>query len=391
MRIGLVLPEAPQYSETFFNYKIKGLRASGFNVIVFSNKKKKGKNYFKSVSSFPVDGSKKVKQFFLFTAVIFYTFISSPLSAKKLFLLERKDGRSFYKSLKTIYLNAHILRYKLDWLHFGFATMALKRENTAKAIGAKMGVSFRGYDINIYPLKHPDSYKKIWDNVDKVHTISDYLYYKALKLGLPGNKPFKKITPAIDISLFKLKGDLGKIHVPLRILTVGRLNWIKDYETSIYAMKDLNAKGIDFIYKIIGDGKEFERLKFAVYQSGLGDKIIFSGRAAHSQINNLMNESDIYLQTSLQEGFCVSVLEAQAAGLLCVVSDAEGLKENVVDGSTGWIVNRRDPEAFANKIVEVINLPGDKRKEIALNARKRVETDFKIEDQELKFVNFFTE
>ncbi len=104
-----------------------------------------------------------------------------------------------------------------------------------------------------------------------------------------------------------------------------------------------------------------------------------------------MNESDIYLQTSLQEGFCVSVLEAQAAGLLCVVSDVEGLKENVVDGSTGWIVNRRDPEAFANKIVEVINLSDDKRKEIALNARKRVETDFKIEDQKLKFVNFFTE
>jgi len=102
-----------------------------------------------------------------------------------------------------------------------------------------------------------------------------------------------------------------------------------------------------------------------------------------------MRESDIYIQTSLQEGFCVSVLEAQASGLLCVVSDADGLKENVIDGITGWVVKRREPGEFASKIEYVINLPEEMRKEISINARKRVEENFTIENQNLLFKEFF--
>ena len=102
-----------------------------------------------------------------------------------------------------------------------------------------------------------------------------------------------------------------------------------------------------------------------------------------------MNESDIYIQPSYQEGFCVSVLEAQATGLLCIVSDADGLKENVIDGETGWIAPKRDPEGFAGKITEVINMSFEKRKETALKARQRVEKEFSLEDQKKKFIEFF--
>ena len=102
-----------------------------------------------------------------------------------------------------------------------------------------------------------------------------------------------------------------------------------------------------------------------------------------------MNESDIYIQPSYQEGFCVSVLEAQATGLLCIVSDADGLKENVVDGETGWIAPKRDPEGFAEKVTEVINMSFEKRKETALKARQRVEKEFSLEDQKKKFIEFF--
>ena len=154
-------------------------------------------------------------------------------------------------------------------------------------------------------------------------------------------------------------------------------------------MKILKEKGIDFIYNIVGAGTELERLTFAVYQSGLQDRVFFSGKKEHKEINNMMRESDIYLQTSMQEGFCVSVLEAQASGLLCIVSDADGLKENVQEDVTGWIVKRRDPQAFASKIEYVINMPEYKRKEVSINARKRVEESFTIENQNLLFKEFF--
>ena len=390
-RIGLVLPDAPQYSETFFNYKIKGLQDTGFDVIVFSGKRSNDKYFFKHYGAYPVYKGKPVKQFFQLSFIILVTFLKSPSKVKNLFSAERKDGNSFTESLKTVYINAHILPHKLEWLHFGFATMSLKRENVAKAIGAKMSVSFRGYDINIFPLKNKNCYLKLWKNVDKIHTISDYLHAKALKQGLTKEINFEKITPAIDISLFKQKDNLGKIKNPPHILTVGRLNWIKNYETAISAMKILKDKRIDFIYNIIGEGIELERLKFAVHQSGLNERVFFLGKMDNKKVTEKMREADIYLQPSLQEGFCVSTLEAQATGLLCIVSDADGLRENVIDEKTGWIVPKRDPEAFAEKIEEVLELTEEKRKIIAMNARQRIEKEFKTEDQIRKFKEFFDE
>lgn len=391
MRIGIVLPDLPKYSETFFNYKIKGLQASGFDVIVFSSKRNNKKYYFKHSGQYPTHNGKYFRQFFLFNYVLALTFIKSPSNFTKLFSLERKDKKSVGESLKTVYINAHIISEKLDWLHFGFATTAIRRENVAAAMGAKMGVSFRGFDINVYPLKNPGCYNKLWEKVDKVHSISKYLYSKALDSGLSAETKYEIISPAIDINLFKAKKNPDKPGSPVKILTVGRLNWIKNYETSISAMKILKDRGINYIYNIIGTGSELERLKFAVYQSGLDDRVFFIGELGHKEITERMSESDIYLQTSFQEGFCVSVLEAQATGLICVVSDADGLKENVIDNETGYIVPKRSPEKFAEKIIDLINLPVEKRKEISLNSRKRVERDFLIEEQQKKFVKFFKE
>ena len=47
-----------------------------------------------------------------------------------------------------------------------------------------MGVSLRGYDIDIYPLKHKSCYSLMWRKVDKIHSISYSLLKKARKFGL---------------------------------------------------------------------------------------------------------------------------------------------------------------------------------------------------------------
>jgi len=388
MRIGLVLPEAPQYSETFFNLKIKGLKESGFDVILFTGNKNKKISDLEIRSAYPVKQGNIFSQVIMFVYVILQSFLFSPKRSFNLFRFEFKDGKNFNESIKSVYFNAHIISQDIDILHFGFTTMALRRENTAKSIGALMSVSLRGYDINIYPLKNPGCYKKVWENTDKVHSISEYLRSKAVRYGLSENTPYKKITPAVDPDKFPLAELRKNISSP-RILTVGRLNWIKNYETAISAMKLLSDDGVNFEYTIVGDGPETERLKFAVYQYNLGDKIIFAGKKSHEEVKELMNKADIYLQPSFEEGFCVSVLEAQAAGLMCIVSDAEGLKENVIDGETGWVVPKRDFQTFKNKITEITDMSYVNRKKISDNARSRVVKDFKAEDQKKYFKEFF--
>ena len=118
-------------------------------------------------------------------------FLKRPFVILRFLRLEKKDGVSIRSRWENLYLNCHILKEKLDWLHFGFATLTLRRENVARAIDARMGVSLRGYDICIYPLKHPECYQRVWSKVNKIHSISYDLLAVAKEHGL--NKKISQI------------------------------------------------------------------------------------------------------------------------------------------------------------------------------------------------------
>ncbi len=155
------------------------------------------------------------------------------------------------------------------------------------------------------------------------------------------------------------------------------------------ALAKLKEEGIPFHYTIIGDGSEMERLVFAAHRLDIIDQVTFTGKLEHEEIKQKLKRSDVYLQYSIQEGFCNSVLEAQALGLLCVVSDAEGLPENIIDNETGWVVPKCNATAFSEKLKEVIALPKIKKEEITKNAQKRVVDQFTIEQQQNQFVEFY--
>lgn len=303
--------------------------------------------------------------------------------------LERREGSGFGALIKKIYLNAHLLKVKADWLHFGFATMALGSETVATAIGAKMAVSFRGFDIAVYPVKHPGCYKTLWKYLDKGHTISDDLLVLAKKHGLPDGIPIEKITPAIDVNQFKSDSKIVNVE-ELIFMTTGRLHWKKGFVHTIEALAILKAQGLKFIYKIVGEGPEYERIAFAAYQLGLKEEVQFLGKLPHQQVKEELERANIYIQYSIQEGFCNAVLEAQAMGKLCIVSNAEGLPENVLHEKTGWVVPKYSPNALARTISKIVALSPEEKSTIAQNAKKRVKEEFNIEKQQREFLNFYS-
>ncbi|MDG2274724.1 MAG: glycosyltransferase [Flavobacteriaceae bacterium] len=284
------------------------------------------------------------------------------------------------------------MKKKIDWLHFGFATQAIGRENIAKAVGAKMAVSLRGFDIGIYPLKNPKCYDLLWLNINKLHVISNDLLNLAYANGFKKNVPYQKITPAIDTSFFinKSSNDTTKKN-QLQLMTIGRLHWKKDYTSVIIALKNLKDRGIDFEYTIIGDGPEEEKLKYLVYELGLINNIIFTGKISQKEILIYFKKGHFYLQYSLQEGFCNAVLEAQSMGVLPIVSNAEGLSENVLNNITGWVIKKNSPKLLAEKIVEVINLPDGNKEKIRKQAIERIKKEFNIEKQQKEFIDFYTQ
>jgi len=389
MKIGLVLPALPGYSETFFTNKIKGLHENGHQVYLFVSGRSK-KNFDKAkVIRGPYISGNQTRNAIVSVWALFKLAFKAPITAIRLIRLERSDGSSWTNAIKRLIINSHILPYRLDWLHFGYAAMGVERELVGKAIGAKTAFSMRGHDIIEFPLKNPGCYNRLWKNVDKVHTISEDLLNVAISLGLPKEIPVMKITPAIETSKFYCKRDRLLKNGEINITTVSRLHWVKGLGYVLDALALLNNEGIKFKYKIIGTGDETEYLNFSINQLGLNKNVKLLGKLDHNSIPPILKQTDIYIQYSLSEGFCNAVLEAQAAGCLCIVSDAEGLNENVLDGRTGWVVTKRRSDLLAQKILEIINAPQSELLEISHRAAERIQAEFNLEKQRKEFVTFY--
>jgi len=387
MQIGIVLSNCPGYSETFFNSKIKGLKESGMAVTLFCQKEDD------SFQLCPVVVAPKVSANPILMACYFFKeFIQLLPYLRRVFrfiALEKKEGTSLLQIVKMLYLNAHLLKPNLDWLHFGFSTLAIGSETVAKSIGAKMAVSFRGFDIAVYPIKHPSCFTRLWKYVDKIHAISDDLLVLAKNHGLPESVTVEKITPAIDINMFQSPPQEFPRTDKIIFITTGRLHWKKGFVQTIEALAILKKQGLKFTYKIIGEGAEYERIAFAAYQLGLKDNVEFLGKLQHAEVRTQLEDATIYLQYSIQEGFCNAVLEAQAMGKLCIVSNAEGLPENVINVQTGWVVPKYNPQALAETIHKVIDLSPEQKLTISQNAQKRIKEEFNIEKQQREFLEFY--
>ncbi|WP_242155139.1 glycosyltransferase family 4 protein [Aestuariivivens sediminis] len=390
IKIGLVLIAVPGYSETFFRNKIHGLQANGIEVVLFVNDFKRDEdNLGCKVISAPDFSKGVLKTVITSLWLIVKALFIQPKKNYNYFWLERKDGISVKNCVKHIIRHQYVFSESLDWLHFGFGMLAIDRENVAKAIGAKMAVSFRGSDLYLSPLKHPGCYSRLFTKPVKYHVLSLSMQETLTAYGISKTMVWV-IPPAIDVNFFNKTH--GEDALPgLNFLTVARLHWKKGLEYTLEALALLKNKGLVFHYFIIGTGDQYERLVFAAHQLGLKDSVTFLGKLTPKEVRAYMAQSDIYLQYSIQEGFCNAVLEAQAMGNLCVVSDAEGLPENVLHNKTGWVVPKRQPQALADQIQDILALPDSKKEGIRNQAVNRVQTKFRLEHQERDFYDFYSE
>lgn len=387
MRIGIVLPSVPGYSETFFKNKIEGLQSHGFEVILFVKNRKGHASYLCPIVVHPSLSGNGLVRSLQTIGWLLRTAVMAPKATKTMWSITKKNGYNVAKRIRAIVIAAAVLPYKLDWLHFGFATPATHREYIGAAIGAKVACSFRGFDINQTPLLESNPYDAFWPQIDKVHTISDYLLKRAHTLGLSPKVPAVKITPAIDTDVF-VPGD--EQLSPQSILLVSRLHWIKGIEYVLEAIAEVHITYPNVQVTIIGDGTDRERLIFAAHQLGISKNVDFVGEKSKNEIVRAMQTHDIFIQYSLQEGFCNAALEAQSCGMLTVVSDADGLIENVVHQKTGWVVPKRRPHDLANQLVHIFNLPNEEKEYIRKQARQRTVNEFNLAQQQQAFIDFYT-
>ncbi len=387
MTIALVLADTPAYSETFLNSKIKGLQAHGFKVNLYTRNSTNKFNLCEVIQAPDFSGSYFQKLQEVFKIVI--SLFAHLKTVVRFINLERQSNRPIKTIIKNLLVNSHLLTAKADWLHFGFTTLSIGSENVAAAVNAKMAVSFRGFDINVFPLKNPKNYHLVWKRVTKVHSISVYLWNKATELGLSTDISKKIITPAVVTNALP---DRTAGPEPGKIVTIARFNWIKGLDSAIVALQKLKKAGIEIEYHLVGTGtkEEEERIRFLVHLFNLEKQVIFHGKCTHTETLQILSDASVYLQPSLNEGFCNAVLEAQAMGIPCVVTNGGALPENIADGKTGWLVPVNNTNAMAEALQNALELDTASREKMQLQAINRVKKQYTIEQQQQQFVEFYS-
>ncbi len=171
----------------------------------------------------------------------------------------------------------------------------------------------------------------------------------------------------VDTNLFKpIKAMKGK---PIKIGIIKSLEPYNGIEYLIDAFNILMKKKIlDVELKILGEGSNAKKLKKYVNNLGLNDHVIFEGQIKHTDIVPYYNELSIFACPSLRESFGVSVLEASACGLPVIANNIGGLKDIVVHGKTGYLIDTLNIKEFAFYLEKLI-LDNDLRKKMGKNGR----------------------
>src|SRR3569623_736091 len=119
-----------------------------------------------------------------------------------------------------------------------------------------------------------------------------------------------------------------------------------------------------------------------------GDPFIDLGPVRHQDMPELYRSVDLVLLPTVREGLSLTVLEAMASGLPVVATDIASLPEQIVDGQGGYLCPLGDAAAFAERIYELADNPGLRRRMGEFN-RCRVEQMFTLERMVTEYKRVF--
>ena len=180
-----------------------------------------------------------------------------------------------------------------------------------------------------------------------------------------GRSPSRVVPLGIDVERF---ASGTRVLDGTIVGNVARLAEQKDHRTLLEAAALVHRRRPDVRFAIAGEGELREELDERAQE--IGDHVVMLGN--RSDVPDLLASFAVFAFPSRYEGLCLSVLEAQAAGVPVVATPVGGIRETVVDGETGYLVPVGNAEALAERIVYVLDHPDEARR-VADEARRRVQ------------------
>jgi glycosyltransferase involved in cell wall biosynthesis len=239
----------------------------------------------------------------------------------------------------------------------------------------------------------------LYNRFDKVVAVSEDIEKECRPFILRKDK-LTVIPNGIDLRRFALdnsaqdrrstRAKLGFAEHDLVIGNIARLSIEKEQAVLLRAFKMLSglSKNRSFKLLIAGEGEEENNLRTLAETLGIRNQCVFAG--FRTDIPQLLNAIDVYVQSSRREGLPMIILEAMAARAAIVSTRAGGIPAAITDGEQGRLVDIGDADQLTRVLDEVLSNP-DERKKLAQRARHRVEKQFSADAMADRYVAIYRE
>ncbi len=178
---------------------------------------------------------------------------------------------------------------------------------------------------------------------------------------------------SISSSKSELRRRYGFSADQFIIGTVGSIIPKKGHKFLIEAARNFCPQMPDCKVLIVGEGSSKKDLEDLVQKENLTDFFVFMG--ARKDIPELMKLMDVFVLSSLQEGFPRVLVEAMYMGLPVIASSVSGVPELVLDGETGFLVPPGNSKSICEKVL-ILNSDNDLRNKMGTKARERIQERF---------------
>ncbi|WP_244895400.1 glycosyltransferase [Evansella clarkii] len=296
-------------------------------------------------------------------------FLSVPAFAATYFLSKKMDNRYLYYSyvLKNVPENS----YEYDAAISYQGPTDVIDFYVANKVKAAKKISWVHFDVSKHRVNEK-LYTTLYKRFDKIFVVSKTAKEKICE-------KFSETRPKIEVfknmishelvnELSKEEVDFDNNFSGLRIVTVGRLSFEKGQMLAIEVLKKLKSEGHNVRWYCIGEGNNRSEYEKLIVQYDLINDFKLLG--AKKNPYPFISKADIYVQPSMHEGYCMTLMEAKMLKKPIITTNFTGAKEQIKDEYNGYIINYNRVELY-EKIKYLIENP-EIRKNLTINLNKSV-------------------
>jgi len=229
---------------------------------------------------------------------------------------------------------------------------------------SNVSVTIHGLDITFRNSFYQSLIPRCVGRLDKIICVSRHTREECLDRGIPAEK-IHVIPNGIDPADFQVSQSRERCRAEAAerlgvsvegkkiLLTVGRL--VPRKGVAWFVEEVMPRLDGSYLYLVAGEGPDFDRIASLVGRCHLQDRVFLLGRVTEDTRNKLFHASDLFIMPNIEvdgdvEGFGIAAIEAGCCGLPVIASDVQGLKDAVLDGRTGFLVEAENAEKFADRV-----------------------------------------